>query len=93
MPEQVRLKVGGVTPQQMAVYEEFARNIPGFQPMTDKEAAMCTPKNVSEEIISIVAILEAEKLMFVCNSLAEPLMKWVSCMIKSRMIWSFICKR
>lgn len=44
MPEQVRLKVGGVTPQQMAVYEEFARNIPGFQPMTDKEAAMCTPK-------------------------------------------------
>lgn len=46
MPEQVRLKVGGVTPQQMAVYEEFARNIPGFQPMTDKEAAMCTPKAV-----------------------------------------------
>lgn len=49
MPEQVRLKVGGVTPQQMAVYEEFARNIPGFQPMTDKEAAMCTPKTVSEK--------------------------------------------
>lgn len=46
MPEQVRLKVGGVTPQQMAVYEEFARNIPGFQPMTDKEAAMCTPKTM-----------------------------------------------
>merc|ERR1719210_438874 len=28
MPEQIRLKVGGVTPQQIAVYEEFARNIP-----------------------------------------------------------------
>jgi len=32
MPEQIRLKVGGVTPQQMAVYEEFSRNIPGFIP-------------------------------------------------------------
>ncbi|XP_064610278.1 CCR4-NOT transcription complex subunit 1-like isoform X2 [Liolophura sinensis] len=32
MPEQIRLKVGGVTPQQIAVYEEFARNIPGFLP-------------------------------------------------------------
>ncbi len=30
MPEQIRLKVGGVTHQQIAVYEEFARNIPGF---------------------------------------------------------------
>ncbi|KAK6167378.1 hypothetical protein SNE40_021420 [Patella caerulea] len=34
MPEQIRLRVGGVTPQQIAVYEEFARNIPGFLPMT-----------------------------------------------------------
>lgn len=50
MPEQVRLKVGGVTPQQMAVYEEFARNIPGFQPMSDKEAAMCTPKSTPVSI-------------------------------------------
>jgi len=33
MPEQIRLKVGGVTPQQMAVYEEFSRNIPGFIPV------------------------------------------------------------
>ncbi|KAK2193621.1 hypothetical protein NP493_11g11020 [Ridgeia piscesae] len=32
MPEQIRLKVGGVTHQQIAVYEEFARNIPGFLP-------------------------------------------------------------
>ena len=30
MPEQIRLKVGGVTPQQIAVYDEFARFIPGF---------------------------------------------------------------
>jgi hypothetical protein len=25
-------QVGGVTPQQLAVYEEFGRNIPGFLP-------------------------------------------------------------
>lgn len=35
MPEQIRLKVGGVTPQQTAVYEEFARNVPGFLPSND----------------------------------------------------------
>uniref|UniRef100_H2YFJ7 CCR4-NOT transcription complex subunit 1 n=1 Tax=Ciona savignyi TaxID=51511 RepID=H2YFJ7_CIOSA len=35
MPEQIRLKVGGVTPQQTAVYEEFARCIPGFLPSND----------------------------------------------------------
>ena len=37
MPEQIRLKVGGITPPQMAVYEEFARNIPGFLPITDQD--------------------------------------------------------
>ncbi|KAK7790471.1 hypothetical protein R5R35_006209 [Gryllus longicercus] len=47
MPEQIRLKVGGVTPQQMAVYEEFARNIPGFLPLTERDAAMFIPKPVT----------------------------------------------
>ncbi|XP_064466564.1 CCR4-NOT transcription complex subunit 1-like isoform X2 [Ornithodoros turicata] len=37
MPEQIRLKVGCVTTQQMAVYEEFARNIPGFQPISERD--------------------------------------------------------
>lgn len=44
MPEQIRLKVGGVSQQQMSVYEEFARNIPGFVPMTEREAALFVPK-------------------------------------------------
>nr|QOW64962.1 hypothetical protein [Lymnaea stagnalis] len=35
MPEQISLKVGSVTSQQLAVYDEFSRNIPGFQPLTD----------------------------------------------------------
>lgn len=44
MPEPIRLKVGGVTLQQMQVYEEFARNIPGFLPLTDRDAALFAPK-------------------------------------------------
>jgi hypothetical protein len=51
MPEQIRLKVGGVTPQQMAVYEEFARNIPGFLPLTDRDAAMFIPKSVAVNLL------------------------------------------
>ncbi|KAE8295757.1 CCR4-NOT transcription complex subunit 1 CCR4-associated factor 1 [Larimichthys crocea] len=35
MPEQIRLKVGGVDPKQLAVFEEFARNVPGFLPSND----------------------------------------------------------
>lgn len=33
MPEQIRLKVGGVTAQQINVYDEFSRCIPGFIPV------------------------------------------------------------
>ncbi|XP_031355964.1 CCR4-NOT transcription complex subunit 1 [Photinus pyralis] len=39
MPEAIRLRVGGVTPQQLAVYEEFAHNIPGFLPLSDRDTA------------------------------------------------------
>lgn len=50
MPEPIRLKVGGVTPQQMAVYEEFARNIPGFLPLSERDSAIFVPKqNVNLE--------------------------------------------
>ncbi|KAG8039882.1 hypothetical protein G9C98_000611 [Cotesia typhae] len=49
MPEQIRLKAGGVTPQQMAVYEEFARNIPGFLPLSERETqALFIPKPINE---------------------------------------------
>ena len=48
MPEQIKLKVGNVTPQQMAVYEEFARHIPGFLPLSEREAqALFMPKPVT----------------------------------------------
>ncbi|KAB7502971.1 CCR4-NOT transcription complex subunit 1 [Armadillidium nasatum] len=40
MPEPIRLKVGRITPQQTAVYEEFARNIPGFVPIVDDDSPL-----------------------------------------------------
>ncbi|XP_018024179.1 CCR4-NOT transcription complex subunit 1 isoform X2 [Hyalella azteca] len=39
MPEQMRLKVGRVTHQQMSVYEDFGRHIPGFSPTSDQEVS------------------------------------------------------
>lgn len=53
MPEQIRLKVGGASPQQMAVYEAFARNIPGFQPLTEREVALLLPKPPAEQQMSV----------------------------------------
>lgn len=35
MPIVFFTKVGGVDPKQLAVYEEFARNVPGFLPTND----------------------------------------------------------
>lgn len=34
-PNSPSLQVGGVDPKQLAVYEEFARNVPGFLPSND----------------------------------------------------------
>merc|ERR1719266_2820145 len=49
MPEPIRLKVGPVPSSQAAVYEEFAKNIPGFKPLSDREAASLTLKPGSSE--------------------------------------------
>ncbi|XP_011335843.1 CCR4-NOT transcription complex subunit 1 isoform X2 [Ooceraea biroi] len=69
MPEQIRLKVGGVTPQQMAVYEEFARNLPGFQPLSERDTqALFMPKPISETPVttftpnSAVAVATAQQV-------------------------------
>ena len=45
MPEPIRLKVGPVPASQAAVYEEFAKNIPGFKALTDREAASISVKS------------------------------------------------
>lgn len=49
MPEPIRLKVGGVSPQQMTVYEEFARNIPGFLPISERDTSLFNPKPAAQE--------------------------------------------
>ncbi|XP_076065903.1 CCR4-NOT transcription complex subunit 1 isoform X3 [Oratosquilla oratoria] len=42
MPERIMLKLGGVTSQQMTVYEEFAGNIPGFLPVKEQDGLVLT---------------------------------------------------
>merc|ERR1719403_342184 len=42
MPDPIRLKVGQAPPAQAAVFDEFARNIPGFKPLTEREAQQMT---------------------------------------------------
>lgn len=37
IPMPIRLKVGPVSSNQLAVYEEFGRNVPGFQRLNDRE--------------------------------------------------------
>lgn len=53
MPEQIRLKVGGVNNQRMIVYDCFARNIPGFLPISDRDTAIFIPKPVTQESHSV----------------------------------------
>lgn len=47
MPEQIRVKVGSVSNTNFSVYDEFARNIPGFQPLSERDVELLTPKSVS----------------------------------------------
>ena len=56
MPEQIRLKVGGETPQQIAVYEEFARNIPGFLPLSEPALppGVAKPMAVSLQVYDLI---------------------------------------
>ena len=50
MPEPIRLKVGQAPPAQGAVYEEFARNIPGFKSLTERESQQITHKTGTTEV-------------------------------------------
>jgi len=52
MPEPIRSKVGQVPAVQAVVYEEFARNIPGFKHLTENEAATIVPKMTGSEVVA-----------------------------------------
>ncbi|XP_025202841.1 CCR4-NOT transcription complex subunit 1-like isoform X4 [Melanaphis sacchari] len=45
LPEALRNKVGLPPPQMIGVYEEFARNIPGFQPLDREAVSLFIPKS------------------------------------------------
>ena len=49
MPDPIRLKVGQAPPAQAAVFDEFARNIPGFKPLTEREAQQIAHKPAGVE--------------------------------------------
>ncbi|XP_031617580.1 CCR4-NOT transcription complex subunit 1-like [Contarinia nasturtii] len=49
MPEPIRLKVGDIPSEHFTVYEAFGRNIPGFQPMTDRDAAILYDKTITSQ--------------------------------------------
>lgn len=53
IPERVRLRLGGPIDHQIAVYEEFACNIPGFMPLRD--VGMFMPKPSAQEQIQQMA--------------------------------------
>ncbi|XP_044732731.1 CCR4-NOT transcription complex subunit 1 isoform X2 [Chrysoperla carnea] len=72
MPEPIRLKVGGISPQQMTVYEEFARNIPGFLPISERDTSLFTPK-----VTSSVAAISQDQLGVVYDKLAEEVQQFL----------------
>lgn len=80
MPEQIRLKMGGVTAQQMAVYEEFARNIPGFLPLSERDTqALFMPKPISVrkifKVSSNVSIVTSNR--FLCLKTLFNFFLWI----------------
>uniref|UniRef100_A0A8C4M098 CCR4-NOT transcription complex subunit 1 n=1 Tax=Equus asinus asinus TaxID=83772 RepID=A0A8C4M098_EQUAS len=66
MPEQIRLKVGGVDPKQLAVYEEFARNVPGFLPTNDLSQPtgfLAQPMKAVEGLLDATSGADADLLL------------------------------
>ncbi|KAM3828690.1 CCR4-NOT transcription complex subunit 1 isoform 5-T5 [Vipera latastei] len=66
MPEQIRLKVGGVDPKQLAVYEEFARNVPGFLPTNDSSqptGILAQPMKAVEGLLDATSGADADLLL------------------------------
>lgn len=55
IPLPIRLKVGSVSPNQLSVYEEFGRNIPGFQRLTDRDLFVKTTSELGSGVASVAA--------------------------------------
>ncbi|XP_050435609.1 CCR4-NOT transcription complex subunit 1 isoform X4 [Adelges cooleyi] len=67
LPDTLRNKVGLPLPQMIGIYEEFARNIPGFQPLDREAVSLFMPKTgIPPDEISVVyekLISEIEALL------------------------------
>lgn len=46
LPDNMRNKIGLPQSQMINIYEEFARNIPGFQPLDRESVSLFIPKSV-----------------------------------------------
>jgi len=90
VPDQIMLKVGNVTQQQMSVYDEFARNIPGFQPFAEstmqsgrqpaaltsgQEELMNLYKKMAQDIDSHSSLTSSSTLTPYLNSLMAAIQK------------------
>lgn len=62
MPERVRLRLGGPTDSQLAVYEEFACNIPGFLPVRDVDVFIPKSTEPVPQITSFTPVMNASQI-------------------------------
>jgi len=54
VPEQISLKIGSIGNQQMSVYEEFARVIPGFQALSNESSVAHRPSTRADEELKVL---------------------------------------
>lgn len=54
LPNHLRNKIGLPLPQMIGIYEEFARNIPGFQPLDRESVSLFIPKTVIFVVIKFL---------------------------------------
>jgi len=47
LPDSLRNKIGLPLPQMIGIYEDFARNIPGFLPLDRESVSLFMPKTVT----------------------------------------------
>ncbi len=66
MPEQIRLRVGSINPQQYSVYEEFGRNLPGFKVNAEERVAQPNFQMVDEMNIHYENIINLLKNEVAC---------------------------
>lgn len=57
LPETLRSKMGTPPPQMIEIYDKFAKNIPGFQPLNRETVPFFTPKIVSSFLLLFYLIL------------------------------------